>query len=101
MTNEQIIASIAITVYGEDAVTNMIDKGEDIPLHTIKGWAKRGHYRVKKGEHGIETRLWKRKRKDTEESDDDKINIDDASNKDFYMAKAFLFRKDQVERVEE
>lgn len=49
MTNEQIIADIAATIYGEDAVTTMIENGEDIPLHTVKGWAARGPFRVKKG----------------------------------------------------
>ena len=102
MTNEQIIADIAATIYGEDAVTTMIENGEDIPLHTVKGWAARGPFRVKKGEHGIETRLWKkRKRKDKDASADEEENTEEATNRDFYMAEAFLFRVDQVERVAE
>ncbi len=67
MTNEQIIQEIAIQVYGEDAVMEMLEEGIEIPLHTVQGWASRGPYKIKKGEHGIETRLWKkRKRKDNE-----------------------------------
>ena len=42
------------------AIERMIENGEDIPLHTVKGWAARGPFRVKKGEHGLETRLWKK-----------------------------------------
>lgn len=102
MTNEQIIADIAASVFGEDAVTSMIENGEDIPLHTVKGWAARGPFRVKKGEHGLETRLWKkRKMKDKEASLDDEEQTEEANNRNFYMAKAFLFRGDQVEIVSE
>ena len=50
--------------------------------------------------HGLETRLWKkRKRKDKDASSDEEENTEEATNRDFYMAKAFLFRVDQVERV--
>ena len=59
MTNEQIIQEIAIQVYGEDAVMEMLEEGIEIPLHTVQGWASRGPYKIKKGEHGIEIRLWK------------------------------------------
>ena len=49
-------------VYGEDTVMEMIQNGIEIPLHTLQGWASRGPYKIKKGEHGIETRLWKKKK---------------------------------------
>lgn len=105
MTNEQIIQDIASNIYGEDAVISMIESGQDIPLHTVKGWAARGPFRVKKGEHGLETRLWK-KRKDRKGSDesDDKDDIEVSSeqiDRGFYMAKACLFRGDQVKIVRE
>lgn len=100
MTNQQIIADIATSIYGEDAVMSMIENGEDIPLHTVKGWAARGPFKVKKGEHGLETKLWK-KRKRKDETQDDEDNKEKATNRDFYMAKSFLFRADQVERVVE
>lgn len=100
MTNEQIIADIAATIYGEDTVMTMLATGEDIPLHTLKGWAARGPFRVKKGEHGLETKLWKkRKRIDKDVSEDENETTEESTNKDFYMAKAFLFRADQVELV--
>ena len=106
MTNEQIIADIAATIYGEDAVMEMLENGDDIPLHKIKGWEEVGkrkgvHYKVKKGEHGIECRLWKKKKKagasEEEKSDEQESVI--PSNRDFYMCKSFLFRGDQVELV--
>lgn len=107
MTNEQIIADIAATIYGEDAVMEMIENGDDIPLHTIKGWDEVGKrkgvkYKVRKGEHGIECRLWKKKKVgscEKEKSDEQESEI--PSNRDFYMCKSFLFRGDQVELVAE
>lgn len=102
MTNEQIIAEIAASIYGEDVVMDMIQNGEDIPLHTIKGWSQRGPFRVKKGEHGLETRLWKkRKRKDSIASTEEDGTTEETNSKDFYMAKAFLFRRDQIEEISE
>ncbi len=102
MTNDKIIADIAVSIFGEDAVASMIENGEDIPLHSAAGWAGRGPFRVKKGEHGLETRLWKkRKKKNKEASPDDEEPTEEANNRDFYMAKAFLFRGDQVENVSE
>ena len=100
MTNEQIIADIAASIYGVDTVMAMLENGKDIPLHTLKGWAARGPYRIKKGEHGIETKLWKRrKRKDNGTSTDENEPAEEATNKDFYLAKAFLFRADQIEII--
>ena len=41
----------------------MLENGQEIPLHTMQGWAQRGPYRIKKGEHGFETKLWRKKKK--------------------------------------
>ncbi len=95
MTNSQIIATIAAEIYGEDTVNRMIESGEEIPLHTLKGWQARGSYRVRKGEHGIETKLWKRRKgKDGEE------NNTAEENGEFVLVKSYLFRSDQIEKVE-
>ena len=95
MTNEQIIADIAGSIYGADTVMAMVENGDDIPLHTVKGWSERS-YHVKKGEHGLETRLWKKRQKKNH-STDNEGKTDDASESEFYLAKAYLFRLDQVE----
>jgi len=44
MTNEQIIANVAISegIYTEEEVNNMIEVGKEIPLHTLQGWNARG-----------------------------------------------------------
>lgn len=100
MTNEQIIADIAMTLYGEDAVIQMLEEGIEIPLHTVQGWAARGPYRVKKNEHGLECRLWKKKKKtSTPEDTEADTSEDEPTNRDFYLCKSFLFRADQVEKV--
>ncbi len=98
MNNEKIIEEIAMTIYGEDAVRQMLERGEEIPLHTVKGWAARGPYRVKKGEHGIETRLWKRKKGKSIGEEGEDSPEDETNNQGFYLCKSFLFRDDQVER---
>lgn len=84
MKNEEIIEKIAREVYGDEAVDTM---GEDLPLHTVKGWKARS-YNVKKGEHGIECKLWRKKGKS------------EGLNDQFYLSKCFLFTKDQVELIE-
>lgn len=94
MSNEQIIEEIAIQVYGEEAVMQMHMDGVEIPLHTAQGWNARGNYRVKKGEHGIETRLWKKKKDNTYENEDKAV-----AKEQYYLCKAFLFRIDQVEMI--
>ena len=102
MTNQQIIADIAASIYGKDAVNTMLENGIDIPLHTVQGWATRGPYRVKKGEYGIETKLWKkRKTKKNAFTIDENDVTKKPSNQDFYMATAFLFSKEQVEKIVE
>lgn len=93
MTNEQIIADAAISagIYTSEEIEVMIKSGKEIPLHTLKGWDIRGR-KIKVGEHGIETKLWKKKSKKDGQEDDSEV-----TDKDFYLAKAFLFTKDQVE----
>lgn len=100
MTNEQIIADIATTIWGDEAVDEMIRQG-NIPLHTARGWVMIDPaYRIRKGEHGIQTRLWKKRKKKNSSDDemDDQCQI--PNNSDFYLAKAYLFRGDQVEKVD-
>lgn len=101
MTNEQIIQEIAIQVYGEAAVQQMIEDGIEVPLHTVQGWAQRGPFKIKKGEHGLETRLWRKKKKSETKGTKEEVQGDEAADqqRDFYLCKAFLFRADQVEKT--
>ena len=92
MTNEQIIIDAAIIIFGQDAVMEMLAEGKEIPLHTIAGWKSRGNYRVIKGEHGYECRLWKKRKVKSVEGD---------PYEEFYKAKAYLFTETQVELVNE
>jgi hypothetical protein len=103
MTNEQIITELAIQLFGEENVMDMISEGTEPPLHTFQGWAARG-YKVKKGEHAVAvTKLWKKKKdnnKDSSEEESEKQDDSIPTNRDFYMCRAFLFRGEQVERAE-
>ena len=99
MNNEQIIYEIAVGLFGEEVTEKMLEDYGEIPLHTLQGWKLRG-FKVKKGEKGLESRLWKKKnRKKEQESGDSSIqeDADNTANRDFYLCKSYLFRADQVE----
>lgn len=85
MKNKEIIARAAVAagvLTSEDA-EEMVNRGEDIPFHTIQGWNLRGDYRVKEGEEGMEVKLWRKKE----------------GGEKFYLAKAFLYREDQLIKI--
>ena len=92
MTNEQIIANAAVSFYGKEAVARMLADGREIPMHTAKGWTDRG-LRVKAGERGLEVKLWRRKDGNPQNGDAEGA----AKAGEFFKARAFLFRADQVE----
>lgn len=103
MTNEEIIADVAISegLYTEEEVNEMLEEGRELPLHTLQGWSARGKrigktIKIKKGEHGIETRLWKKKEKKVKD-EAESVDEQDLLNRKFYLAKAYLFTKDQIE----
>ena len=70
----------------------------------MQGWKHRSpagyEYRIKRGEHGLETRLWKkRKGKKVVEDDDTAQDEAEIGKKYFYLAKTYLFTEKQVELV--
>ena len=73
MKNDEIIRKVALDVFGD----------ESIELHTIGGWSNKGDFVVKKGEFGIECKLWRKK--------------GEGSNSQFYLCKCYLFSRDQLE----
>ena len=82
MKNGEIIARAAVAsgILSNEEVEDMVKRGEDIPFHTIQGWNLHGDYRVKEGEEGLEVKLWRKKE----------------GEEKFYLAKAFLYREDQL-----
>lgn len=97
MTNKEIIATEAVmnNIYTKEELEQIAVTG-DLGLHTYGEWKKLG-YQVKKGEKAkISTHLWKKSKKpEYEEQEDGKIK----KNKRFYLCKAYLFTKDQVEKI--
>lgn len=95
MTNTQIIINEAIEngLYTKEEVEAILETGHMIPLHTFQTWKSAG-YIVRKGEHAkITTRLWKyTSKKKSAEADGEALNH-------YYLAKAFLFTADQVEKI--
>ena len=99
MTNTQIIINEAIAngLYTKEEVETILESGHMIPLHTFQTWKSAG-YIVRKGEHAkITTRLWKYTSKN-KSAEADGETVGDALNHS-YLAKAFLFTADQVERI--
>ena len=81
MKNQEIIgkAAIKIGLLTVEEAERRLRNREDIPLHTIQGWRLRGNYKVKDDAEPIEVKLWKKQ-----------------DNGKFYLAKAYLYSKEQV-----
>ena len=89
MTNMEII------------MLEMTTRNIDEELHTLMKWKSLG-FKVKKGEHGIETRLWKYNPKKKEQNNAPEDADEETKQKyksGFYLAKAYLFKASQVERI--
>lgn len=101
MKNSEIIVKEAIEagLYTKEEVSKILEKEGCLPLHTFEGWKKKYGLVVKKGEHAvIATKLWRRKSRKEEE--EEKKNPEKAKNKTaYYMVKAFLFTREQVEPI--
>lgn len=100
MTNTEIIINEAVEngLYTMEQIENILASGHMIPLHTFQAWKSAG-YVVKKGEHArITTRLWRFTNKSKKNNEADE-NTDGTDNEYYYLAKAFLFTYDQVERI--
>ncbi len=96
MNNDEIINNVAISIYGKDEVDEMHARGMDIPVHTASGWKQRGPYKVKDNAIPITAKLWKM-RSGASSTDP---NGPDAQKPRFYLSKAFLYCREQVERCE-
>ena len=100
MTNMEIVAHEAIVnkIYTKEQIESMATTMQDLGLHTYGEWSKMG-YQVRKGEKAkIATHLWKKSKKpEYEEAEDGKVK----KNQRFYLCKAYLFTRDQVEKIEE
>ena len=96
MNNVQIIQNEAVAsgYFTQDEVARLMSEGKDIPFHTYAVWRSLG-FVPKKGEHGYETRLWKRR---------DRIKANDEEDAedhgDFYYVKSYLFHISQCEKLE-
>ena len=84
MKNKEIIAHAAVRagVLTADQGAYMVEQVMEILFHTLQGWKLRGAYNLKKEEKGTEVKLWRKK--------------EDGSG--FYLAKAYLYRQDQLEK---
>ena len=81
MKNQEIIANAAVRagLLTAEKAKQMLDAGEDIPLHTVQGWNLRGNYKAKDDAEPIEVKLWKKQ-----------------GDGGFYLAKAYLYSEAQM-----
>ena len=84
MKNQEIIADAAVSagVLTRQEADSLLSAGADIPFHTAKGWKMKGEYKVREGEQGTKVKIWKKK-----------------DGGGFYLAKAFLYSRNQVEVI--
>lgn len=102
MTNTEIITSevIAKGIYTKEQVEMFAKKGFAVPVHTYAERKSLG-CQVKKGQKAIiETRLWKFSSKVVTLTDNDG-NETEGQDNHYYLAKAFLFDIQQVEKITE
>lgn len=97
MTNEEIIFDVACQQIGEEKATFFLEQDGEVPFHTYEGWKRRGKY-VRRGEKGIETRLWQKKKQKEKDSKEDE-NDESKNEKGFVLVKAYVFSIDQVETM--
>ena len=84
MTNEEIIQN----------TKKQLGMGEFESLHTFQKWKEMG-FKVKKGEHAtVCTKLWKLKTKKYTDT-----NGEEKAENNFFLVKAYLFKLNQVERI--
>lgn len=96
MTNFNIIANSAVEagIFTKEQVEEIIGNGFCLPLHTFAEWKRMG-YSVKKGEKARMTcRIWKYTEKEVEQKEE---NQEDAYSH-YFLAKAFFFTSEQVEK---
>ncbi len=97
MNNTEIINNVAAAIYGREEVMEMVAQGIEPPVHTALGWKIRGNYRIKDGVVGIDVKLWKKRKRvpgtEEETADEEKDS--------FYLSKATLYCREQVELVEQ
>ena len=84
MKNQEIIAAAAVSagVLTQQEADGLMSAGADIPFHTAQGWKMKGEYKVREGEQGTKVKIWKKK-----------------DGGGFYLAKAFLYSRNQVEVI--
>ena len=103
MTNSEIIIS-EIKGHGlmtDEQIVSFIKKNGYLPLNTFAEW-KRFGFIVKRGEHArITSKLWRytdKKKKGEPKTELDKAE-QEQDNGRYYLAKAFLFTSEQVQKL--
>lgn len=97
MNNEQMIVAAAIKygLYTEEQIDKILEEQGTLPVHSFGIWKTLG-FVPKKGSHGYEAYLWKKKTKKQPDEDEE---VTEDIKKDFVKVKTFLFDIRQVESL--
>ncbi len=98
MNNANIIIQAALNAgfYTESEMEALLEEGKMPEFHTYAIWKQMGLC-PRKGTHGYETRLWRKKDKKSDINEEE-VN-EEERNCDFYLTKAFLFHISQCEPI--
>ncbi len=98
MDNNGIILNEAVLsgFFTQEEVDGLVSSGEYIPFHTFSTWKRMG-FVPRKGSHGWETRLWRKKPAKKDDGEDDAAT----NEAGYYLAKSFLFHISQCDRLQE
>lgn len=99
MNNEQLIVAAAIGhgLYSEEEVEEILEEQGTLPVHSFSIWKTLG-FVPKKGSHGFEAYLWKKKQN---KKTDDKEDATEENKNDFVKVKTVLFDISQCEPMKE
>ena len=99
MTNYEIITQTALMegIFTPEEARPYLEEGLSLPIHTFQEWHNLG-YMVKKGEKAkMCCRIWKYSSKNI--PTDENTNNEEVQEGHYFLAKAYFFTKDQVEKL--
>ena len=103
MTNFEIITQQAMinNLFTKEEAQMYLSEGLSLPIHTFQEWHNLG-YRVRKGEKAKMTcRIWKYSTKNIKAVETEQGAEEQEQGGHYYLANAYFFTKDQVEKITE
>lgn len=77
------IAAVKADLYTAEEAKKILESNQQFDLHTLSRWNQIGHFKLKDGEVGIPTKLWRKK-----------------ENGGFFLVQVILYARNQLIEVE-